>query len=169
MLDCCDTNIAVDSPLRSFYITTQLGMFTSTLIQLFAHRSKLTIDSQFFLTIGNRKHVGKSCDSRTQKVKVLSTLLLDHQKFVEQPGTDTSTFICRYMDKRLSLQLNGSRRVTGILRGYDPFMNVVLDDTIEEVSATEKHNIGMVVSNSIPILVQPFSSSILLILVATHF
>jgi small nuclear ribonucleoprotein G len=50
------------------------------------------------------------------------------------------------MDKRLSLQLNGSRRVTGILRGYDPFMNVVLDDTIEEVSATEKHNIGMVVS-----------------------
>jgi small nuclear ribonucleoprotein G len=54
------------------------------------------------------------------------------------------------MDKRLSLQLNGSRRVTGILRGYDPFMNVVLDDTIEEVSATEKHNIGMVVSSSIP-------------------
>jgi small nuclear ribonucleoprotein G len=36
--------------------------------------------------------------------------------------------------------------VTGILRGYDPFMNVVLDDTIEEVSATEKHDIGMVVS-----------------------
>ncbi|CAO3673272.1 hypothetical protein INT44_007974 [Umbelopsis vinacea] len=60
----------------------------------------------------------------------------------------------KYMDKRLSLQLNGSRRVTGILRGYDPFMNVVLDDTIEEVSATEKHNIGMVVirGNSIVIL-----------------
>ncbi|GAB5590797.1 hypothetical protein Unana1_05697 [Umbelopsis nana] len=60
----------------------------------------------------------------------------------------------KYMDKRLSLQLNGSRRVTGILRGYDPFMNVVLDDTIEEVSPTEKHNIGMVVirGNSIVIL-----------------
>ena len=71
------------------------------------------------------------------------------------------------MDKRLSLQLNGSRRVTGILRGYDPFMNVVLDDTIEEVSATEKHNIGMVVSNSITTLVQPLS--IVLILVATVF
>lgn len=50
------------------------------------------------------------------------------------------------MEKRLSLQLNGSRKVVGILRGYDPFMNVVLDDTIEEVSAGEKHNIGMVVS-----------------------
>ncbi|CAM0138474.1 hypothetical protein VKS41_007088 [Umbelopsis sp. WA50703] len=51
----------------------------------------------------------------------------------------------KYMEKRLSLQLNGSRKVVGILRGYDPFMNVVLDDTVEEVSAGEKHNIGMVV------------------------
>jgi small nuclear ribonucleoprotein G len=50
------------------------------------------------------------------------------------------------MDKRLSLQLNGNRKVTGVLRGYDPFMNIVLDETIEEVSSTEKHNIGMVVS-----------------------
>lgn len=49
------------------------------------------------------------------------------------------------MDKRLSLQLNGNRKVTGVLRGFDPFMNIVLDETIEEISATEKHNIGMVV------------------------
>lgn len=50
------------------------------------------------------------------------------------------------MDKRLSLQLNGNRKVTGVLRGYDPFMNIVLDETVEEVSASEKKNIGMVVS-----------------------
>lgn len=50
------------------------------------------------------------------------------------------------MEKRLFIQLNGGRKVTGILRGYDPFMNLVLDNTVEEVSATEKHNIGMVVS-----------------------
>lgn len=49
------------------------------------------------------------------------------------------------MDKRLSLQLNGNRKVTGVLRGFDPFMNIVLDETVEEISATEKHNIGMVV------------------------
>lgn len=49
------------------------------------------------------------------------------------------------MDKRLSLQLNGNRKVTGILRGYDPFMNIVLDETVEEISPSEKHNIGMVV------------------------
>ena len=55
----------------------------------------------------------------------------------------------RYMDKRLQIQLNGGRKVTGVLRGYDPFMNIVLDETIEEVSATESHNIGMVVSGTL--------------------
>ncbi|KAF7728106.1 hypothetical protein EC973_006621 [Apophysomyces ossiformis] len=60
----------------------------------------------------------------------------------------------RYMDKRLSLQLNGNRKVVGILRGYDPFMNIVLDEAVEEVSPTEKHNIGMVVirGNSISLM-----------------
>lgn len=60
----------------------------------------------------------------------------------------------KYMDKRLLLQLNGNRRVTGVLRGYDPFMNIVLDDAVEEVSATEKNHIGMVVirGNSISIM-----------------
>lgn len=31
----------------------------------------------------------------------------------------------RYMDKHLSIKLNASRKVTGILRGYDQFMNMV--------------------------------------------
>ena len=37
--------------------------------------------------------------------------------------------------------------MTGVLRGFDPFMNLVLDEAVEEVSAQEKHNIGMVVSS----------------------
>ncbi|KAL1916840.1 uncharacterized protein VTP21DRAFT_5544 [Calcarisporiella thermophila] len=59
----------------------------------------------------------------------------------------------KYMDKRLFIQLNGSRKVTGVLRGYDPFMNLVLDECVEETSE-EKHNIGMVVirGNSIVIM-----------------
>lgn len=40
----------------------------------------------------------------------------------------------RYMDKVLSVKLNGSRTVTGVLRGYDSFLNVVLKDAKEEVS-----------------------------------
>lgn len=31
----------------------------------------------------------------------------------------------KYMDKRMNLKINGGRTVTGILRGFDPFMNVV--------------------------------------------
>lgn len=37
-----------------------------------------------------------------------------------------------YMNKRLSLQLNGSRVVVGTLKGFDLFLNVVLEDSVEE-------------------------------------
>ena len=44
--------------------------------------------------------------------------------------------------------------MVGVLRGFDPFMNLVLDETVEEVSANEKHNIGMVVSKQAFTVVQ---------------
>ena len=44
------------------------------------------------------------------------------------------------------MKLNGGRRISGILRGFDPFMNLVVDETIEETKTGEKHAIGMVVS-----------------------
>ncbi|KAJ1677885.1 hypothetical protein EV182_005235, partial [Spiromyces aspiralis] len=37
----------------------------------------------------------------------------------------------RYMEKELIIQLNGSRKVRGVLRGYDAFMNIVMDDLYE--------------------------------------
>lgn len=57
----------------------------------------------------------------------------------------------KYMEKRLKLELNCNRRVTGILRGYDPFMNIVLDETVEECNAEESVNMGlsMIRGNSI--------------------
>jgi small nuclear ribonucleoprotein G len=58
-------------------------------------------------------------------------------------------FFTRYMDKRLSLKLNGGRSVSGILRGFDPFMNVVVDETIEECKDGTRNAIGMVVSTII--------------------
>ena len=51
----------------------------------------------------------------------------------------------KYMDKRLSLKLNGNRRVSGYLRGFDQFMNITLEESVEEISATEQNQIGMVV------------------------
>lgn len=49
------------------------------------------------------------------------------------------------MDKRMKLKLNGGRSVAGILRGFDPFMNVVIDESTEECRDGTKNNIGMVV------------------------
>ena len=57
------------------------------------------------------------------------------------PGQD----LRKFMEKRLELKLNAGRVVTGTLRGYDQFMNVVLDQAQEVKSPTEKHEIGMIV------------------------
>ena len=54
----------------------------------------------------------------------------------------------KYMDKRLLLQLNCNRKVTGVLRGFDPFMNVVLDEAVEERSAEQRLPIGLTVCAS---------------------
>ncbi|PGH03384.1 small nuclear ribonucleoprotein G [Blastomyces parvus] len=60
----------------------------------------------------------------------------------------------KYMEKRLFVQLNGNRKVMGVLRGYDVcaspltpyvFMNIVLDDAVEEKNGGEKVRLGMVV------------------------
>ncbi len=83
---------------------------------------------------------------------------------------------CRYMDKKLqsttcviplqtpvhapshsrgllvAVKLNGNRNVSGTLRGFDQFLNIVLDNTVEEVSATERNNVGMVVRLLVPLL-----------------
>jgi small nuclear ribonucleoprotein G len=70
----------------------------------------------------------------------------------------------QYMEKRLFVQLNGNRKVIGILRGYDVcsirywsligdtdalpqvFLNVVLDEAVEEKASGERVRLGMVVS-----------------------
>jgi len=58
------------------------------------------------------------------------------------------------MEKRLFVQLNGSRKVIGILRGYDVFLNIVLDEAVEEKAGGEKVRLGMVVirGNSVVML-----------------
>lgn len=50
-----------------------------------------------------------------------------------------------YLDKTISLHLNKGRKVTGTLRGYDQFMNIVLGDAIDETKGAGNAQIGMVV------------------------
>ena len=43
------------------------------------------------------------------------------------------------------MSLNGSRKVQGTLRGYDVYLNVVLDEAVEEKKDGGKERLGMVV------------------------
>lgn len=49
------------------------------------------------------------------------------------------------MDKTISLHLNKGRKVSGTLRGYDQFMNIVLDEAVDETPGITSGGIGMVV------------------------
>lgn len=35
------------------------------------------------------------------------------------------------MDKYMDIKLNGNRMISGILRGFDPFMNIVVEGAVE--------------------------------------
>ena len=44
------------------------------------------------------------------------------------------------------VKINGGRQITGVLRGFDPFMNLVVDEGVEKTKTGEQKPIGMVVS-----------------------
>ncbi|BGO94649.1 hypothetical protein NBRC10512_004922 [Rhodotorula toruloides] len=50
----------------------------------------------------------------------------------------------KYMDKLLFVNLQGNRKISGYLRGFDIFLNLVLDEAREEGSA-DKVECGTVV------------------------
>lgn len=50
------------------------------------------------------------------------------------------------MDKRVMTKLNGGRVVEGTLRGFDPFMNLVVDDGVEVRRSGDRVRVGFVVS-----------------------
>jgi len=56
------------------------------------------------------------------------------------------SYLTQFMDKKLFVHLQGGRKVSGVLRGYDLFLNLVIDDAVEESTPAQKHPIGTVVS-----------------------
>ncbi|EER18517.1 Small nuclear ribonucleoprotein G, putative [Perkinsus marinus ATCC 50983] len=61
------------------------------------------------------------------------------------PKAGAGADLRRFMEKRIDVKLNADRHVVGVVRGYDQFMNLVLDNAVELVSRTEKREIGMAV------------------------
>lgn len=55
-------------------------------------------------------------------------------------------YFCILIHNFISVKLNGGRHVQGILRGFDPFMNVVLDESVEIKKDGNQNNVGMCVS-----------------------
>jgi small nuclear ribonucleoprotein (snRNP)-like protein len=57
-------------------------------------------------------------------------------------------FLCLFdeSDGFCLVQLNGNRKVEGVLRGYDQFMNIVLEDCVEKLGPMNDKEIGTVVS-----------------------
>ena len=59
----------------------------------------------------------------------------------------------KFMDLRVDLRMNGDRRIAGIMKGYDQYMNIVLDEAIEisktkgQVAGDKNQNrsLGMIV------------------------
>jgi small nuclear ribonucleoprotein G len=51
-----------------------------------------------------------------------------------------------FMDRRLYLHIQGGRAVSGILRGFDMFLNLVIDNAFEELGGGVRKPCGMIVS-----------------------
>lgn len=51
----------------------------------------------------------------------------------------------KFMDLRVDLRLNANRHIAGVLKGYDQFLNIVLDNAIEIISKDEKRELGTIV------------------------
>lgn len=57
--------------------------------------------------------------------------------------------VSQFMDKKLLIELQGKRKITGRLRGFDIFLNLVLDEACEVTRPAQKDELGEVVRCSI--------------------
>lgn len=55
--------------------------------------------------------------------------------------------LAKYTDKKLVVKFSGGREVTGILKGFDQLMNLVLDEVVETVRGVS-YNLTLTCHNS---------------------
>ena len=77
---------------------------------------------------------------------VITYILISEKKLPLTMSKAHPPELKKFMDKKISLRINGSRQVEGILCGFDPFMNLVLDDATEyNKDGTPKNKIGNII------------------------
>ncbi|KAF9480275.1 U6 snRNA-associated Sm-like protein LSm7 [Pholiota conissans] len=57
----------------------------------------------------------------------------------DKPRREAILDLSKYVDERIRVKFTGGREVTGILKGYDQLLNIVLDEVTEELQLPEPH------------------------------
>ena len=47
----------------------------------------------------------------------------------------------RFLDKNVLINIQGGRKIKGTLRGYDLFLNIVVDEAVEQVQAENNQHL----------------------------
>ncbi|KAF9584996.1 Sm-like protein lsm7 [Lunasporangiospora selenospora] len=75
-----------------------------------------------------------------------------HSTHTERPKKESILDLGKYMDQKIRVKYSGGREVIGTLKGYDPLLNLVLDETEECLRDPEdgrlldqKRSLGLVV------------------------
>lgn len=85
-------------------------------------------------------------DSKDGGILVKFLKLISHNVIsVKQILLNNFLAVFLRQDKKLKLSLNGNRKVVGTLRGYDPFLNVVLEEASYEKGEGGTEGIGTIV------------------------
>ncbi|KAK9470025.1 uncharacterized protein V1510DRAFT_424206 [Dipodascopsis tothii] len=51
----------------------------------------------------------------------------------DRPKKEAILDLAKYQDREIRVKFSGGREVTGVLKGYDQLMNLVLDDAVEHL------------------------------------
>ncbi|KAH6572117.1 hypothetical protein BASA50_001108 [Batrachochytrium salamandrivorans] len=91
-----------------------------------------------------------------------------NSRSADKPKKENILDLAKYSNKKIIVQFQGGRQVAGILKGYDPLSNLVLDDAEEYIRdlsdptilTKETRKIGLVVTRAPPmILISPFDGT----------
>ncbi|KAH9964897.1 hypothetical protein BC827DRAFT_1259461 [Russula dissimulans] len=58
---------------------------------------------------------------------------------LDKPKREAILDLAKYVNARIRVKFTGGREVTGVLKGYDQLLNLVLDEVEEQVQDPEPH------------------------------